>query len=217
MALPIINVFLELFKEDGSCPYPDHYIVTIMRHKSILEAHHLERTLKGEGEGQEEGQGEGEEEGQGEGQDETRIDFNRKIIVSVMLMINQEFDAGFYSKKREPDEDQVRIEREVIVQSLAILKKPEYKSGIISDINLALSVNIDPQFFDTFSCIYQGYHPRIDYTKVTDITEENIEEIYTNISFVETLYKIGGDRTRNMSSIMTHAKDYLFCLYYFDR
>lgn len=206
MALPIINVFLELFKEDGSCPYPDHYIVTIMRHKSILEAQCLERTLKGEGQGQEEGQ-----------EDDTHIDFNRKIIVSVMLMINQEFDAGFYSKKREPDEDQVRIEREVIVQSLAILKKPEYKSGIISDINLALSVKIDPQFFDTFSCIYQGYHPRIDYTKVTDITEENVEEVYTNISFVETLYKIGGDRTRNISSIMTHAKDYLFCLYYFDR
>ena len=90
------------------------------------------------------------------------------------------------------DDIAAKIEKVIIIDSLKILKEDKYKEQKIIEIN------------DTYFSIYKS-----NLNKITEITDENVTDIYTNFNNVRNLLEV--------NECVKEIDDYLFCLYYFSK
>jgi len=114
------------------------------------------------------------------------------------------------------DDIAAKIEKDIIMDALRILKEDKYKNEKIVEINEIIA-KADPcakEIYELYFSIFErkyGYPANINTSKITEITDQNIEDIHTNFSNVKRLL----DPTESLNEKHKEIDDYLFCLYYF--
>ena len=106
------------------------------------------------------------------------------------------------------DANERKVERSIATKALATLKNPVYKIAKIAEINQILSREEIP-ILDAGHKTKYGYDAGINYSVLTELTEENTEEQYLNI------FRLRNLTTRD--ALLNEVYDYLFSLYYYDK
>jgi len=118
-----------------------------------------------------------------------------KQLLYILLMIYKEKTICKYISN---DLANSMIENDIITDALPILKEAKYKDQKIVEINE----------------INNGFSPDINsekMTEITEITEENVRQIYINFHNIKKILELTEGRNEKHKEI----DDYLFCLYYF--
>ena len=110
-----------------------------------------------------------------------------KQLLYMLLVIYSEKGKCRYHTN---DDIASKIEKVIIIDAIKILKEDKYKEQKIIEIN------------EMYFSIYKS-----NLNKITEITEENIKEIYINFNIVRKLLEVNDN--------LKEIDDYLFCLYYF--
>jgi len=104
------------------------------------------------------------------------------------------------------------LEKDINADIVKILKEDKYKDQKIVEINEIITSDIDELYFVAYEKQY-GYRPSINVDAVTEITNENVEDIYTNFCCVKRIM----EPTERLNKMHKQIEDYLFCLYYFNK
>jgi hypothetical protein len=100
------------------------------------------------------------------------------------------------------------LEKDINADIVKILKEDKYKNQKIVEINQIITSEIDEIYFVAYEKQY-GYRPSVNSGEIIEITNENVEDIYTNFQCVK--------RILNLNDKYKEIEDYLFCLYYFNK
>jgi hypothetical protein len=127
------------------------------------------------------------------------------------------------------DDIAAKIEKDIITDALKILKEDKYKDQKIIEINeliktvsvepCAKTVSVEPcakTIDKSYFLIYErkyGFPANINTNEITEITDENARDIYTNFNTIKKLLELTEDQNEKYKEI----EDYLFCLYYFSK
>ena len=102
------------------------------------------------------------------------------------------------------------LEKDINADIVKILKEDKYKDQKIVEINEIITKEIDEIYFVVYEKQY-GYRPSVNADAITEITNENVEDIYTNFQRVKRIQE------PNEKHKHKEIEDYLFCLYYFNK
>jgi hypothetical protein len=104
------------------------------------------------------------------------------------------------------------LEKDINADIIKILKEAKYKDQKIVEINEIITRDIDETYFEIYKSQY-GYRPSINADVVMEITNENVEQVYTNFHCVKRIL----EPTERLNEKHKEIEDYLFCLYYFNK
>lgn len=143
------------------------------------------------------------------------------ILNQLLYMLTTIYSEKEKCRFHTNDDIAEKIERVIIMDAVKILKEDKYKEQKIAEINeiLAKAVSAEPcemEIEDFYFLIYKnkyGIHANINVNKITEITEENIKDIYTNFNNVRKLL----EPTERLNENLKEIDDYLFCLYHFSK
>ena len=138
------------------------------------------------------------------------IEYDESILKQLLYML-----VTIYSEKEKcrfhtNDDIAAKIEKVIIPDAIKILKEDKYKEQKIVEINEICAKEIDEFYFIMYKNKY-GLPASINTNKITEITEENIKDIYTNFYNLRKLL----EPTERLNENLKEVDDYLFCLYYF--
>jgi hypothetical protein len=138
------------------------------------------------------------------------IEDEEPILNQLLYML-----VTIYSEKEKcrfhtNDDIAAKIEKVIIPDALKILKEDKYKEQKIAEINEIWAKEIDEFYFIIYKNKH-GFQANINMNQITEITDENIKDIYTNFYNVRKLLEPTERQNENLKEI----DDYLFCLYYF--
>ena len=144
------------------------------------------------------------------------IQDDEPILTQLLYMLLTIYSEKEKCRFHTNDDIAAKIERVIILDALKILKEDNYKEQKIVEINeiCAKAVSAEPwakEIDEFYFLLYKNKHgiqANINNKKITEITEENINDIYTNFY---NLRKLLDCKNENLKEI----NDYLFCLYYF--
>lgn len=105
-----------------------------------------------------------------------------------------------------------RLEKDINADAIKILKEDKYKDQKIVEINEIITREIEESDFAAYDKQY-GYRPSININAITEITNENVEQVYTNFHCVKSILVPRDTFDEKYKEI----EDYLFCLYYFNK
>jgi hypothetical protein len=130
----------------------------------------------------------------------------KQLLYMLVTIYSEKEKCRFHTN----DDIAEKIERVIIPAALKILKEDNYKEQKIVEINEICAKEIDEFYF----LIYKnknGFPANINMNQITEITEENIKDIYTNFYNLRKLL----EPTERLNENLKEIDDYLFCLYYF--
>jgi hypothetical protein len=130
----------------------------------------------------------------------------KQLLYMLVTIYSEKEKCRFHTN----DDIAEKIERVIIQDALKILKENKYKEQKIVEINEILIKEIDEFYFLIYKNKY-GLTANINVNKITEITEENIKDIYTNFYNLRKLL----EPTERLNENLKEIDDYLFCLYYF--
>jgi hypothetical protein len=130
----------------------------------------------------------------------------KQLLYMLVTIYSEKEKCRFHTN----DDIAAKIERVIIQDALKILKENNYKEQKIVEINKILIKEIDEFYFLIYKNKY-GLTANINVNKITEITEENIKDIYTNFYNLRKLL----EPTERLNENLKEIDDYLFCLYYF--
>ena len=134
------------------------------------------------------------------------------ILQQLLYMLTTIYSEKEKCRFHTNDDIAAKIEIEIIIEALKILKEDKYKEQKIVEINEILTKEIDEFYF----IIYKkknGFPANINTNKITEITDENIKDVYVNFYNVRKLL----EPTERLNENLKQIDDYLFCLYYFSK
>jgi len=108
------------------------------------------------------------------------------------------------------DANERTVERSIATKGLVILKNSVHKIAKIAEINQVLSMEDIPGLVAKHKKSY-GYDACIYCDTVAEITEDNVEGMYSNI------FRLFNLREPRDNGRLKEVHDYLFCLYYYDK
>jgi len=130
----------------------------------------------------------------------------KQLLYMLVTIYSEKEKCRFHTN----DDIAEKIERVIIPDALKILKEDKYKEQKIVEINEILAKEIDEFYFIIYKKKY-GLPANININQITEITEENIKDIYTNFYNLRKLL----EPTERLNENLKELDDYLFCLYYF--
>jgi hypothetical protein len=132
----------------------------------------------------------------------------QQLLYMLVTIYSEKEKCRFHTN----DDIAAKIEKTIITDALKILKEDKYKQQNIVEINKILTKEIDEFYF----IIYKnknGFPANVNTNKITEITDENINDIYTNFYNVRKLL----EPTERLNEKHKEIDDYLFSLYYFSK
>jgi hypothetical protein len=164
-------------------------------------------------------------------EDETIL---KQLLYMLLVIYSEKEKCRFHTN----DDIAAKIEKDIITDALKILKEDKYKDQKIIEINeLAKTVSVEPcaktvsvepcaktvsvepcakTIDKSYFLIYErkyGFPANINTNEITEITDENARDIYTNFNTIKKLLELTEDQNEKYKEIY----DYLFCLYYFSK
>ena len=103
------------------------------------------------------------------------------------------------------------LEKDINADAIKILKEDKYKDQKIVEINEIITREIDESDFVAYEKQY-GYRLSINMDAITEITNENVEQVYTNFHCVKSILI----PMQRLNEKYKEIEDYLFCLYSID-
>ena len=129
-----------------------------------------------------------------------------QLLYILLTIYSEQTKCRFHTN----DDKAEKIEKIIIMDAVKILKEEKYKKQKIVEINEILINKIDDKYFSIYKNKY-GLPANINADKITEITDKNVKDIYTNFNNIRKLLEPIEHLNHNLKEI----DDYLFCLYYF--
>jgi hypothetical protein len=146
-------------------------------------------------------------------EDETIL---KQLLYMLLVIYSEKEKCRFHTN----DDIAAKIEKDIITDALKILKEDKYKDQKIAEINeIIKTVSVEPcakTIDKSYFLIYErkyGFPANINTNEITEITDENARDIYTNFNTIKKLLELTEDQNEKYKEI----EDYLFCLYYFSK
>ena len=130
-----------------------------------------------------------------------------KQLLFILMIIYEERTKCRYHTN---DKIAATIEKEIIPDAIIILKEDKYIEQKIVEINEIVTSEIDEDYFAVFKSTC-GFDMIVNHEAITEITDENVRDIYTNFHNIRKLLEL----TDSFNEKHKEIDDYLFCLYYF--
>jgi len=130
----------------------------------------------------------------------------KQLLYMLLTIYSEKEKCRFHTN----DDIAEKIERVIIPNALKILKEDKYKEQKIEEINKIIAKEIEEFYFLIYKNKY-GLPANINVNQITEITQENIKDIYTNFNNLRKLL----EPTERLNENLKEIDDYLFCLYYF--
>ena len=129
-----------------------------------------------------------------------------KQLLYMMIVIYTEKGKTRYHSN---DEIASHLEKDINADAITILKEDKYKNEKIVEINKIITREIDESNFVAHEKQY-GYRMSVTSDAISEITNENVEQVYTNFHCVTRIL----EPTERLNKKYKEIEDYLFCLYY---
>lgn len=142
-------------------------------------------------------------------EDETNDSTILKQLIYMLLVIYSEKEKCRFHTN---DDIAAKIEKVIVADAIKILKEDKYKQQKIVEINEIVTNKKDNFYFYIYKNKY-GIPANINTDKITEITDENVKDIYINLNIVKKLL----EPTERLNENLKQIDDYLFCLYYFTK
>jgi hypothetical protein len=126
-------------------------------------------------------------------------DDNETILNQLLYMLLTIYSEREKCRFHTNDDIAAKIEKVIIIDAIKILKEDKYKEQKIIEINEIVA--------NTVSIYKSNYRLPANINTITEITDENINDIHTNFNNVRKLLEVNEKHKE--------IDDYLFCLYYF--
>jgi hypothetical protein len=134
----------------------------------------------------------------------------KQLLYMIMVIYTEKTKTRYHTN----DDIAAKIEKDIFEDAIKILKEDKYKDQKIVEINEIITREIDETNFAAYEKRY-GYRPSININAIIEITDENVEQVYTNFYSVKSILV---PRNRlNDNDKYKEIEDYLFCLYYFNK
>jgi hypothetical protein len=130
-------------------------------------------------------------------------------LLYILLVIYSEKEKCRYHTN---DDIAAKIEKDIILDAVKILKEDKYKEQKIVEINEICAKEIDEFYFIIYKSKY-GFPANMNMNQITEITDENVKDIYINFNNLRKLL----EPTEKQNESLKEIDDYLFCLYYFSK
>jgi len=142
------------------------------------------------------------------------MDIVKQLLYMLSIIYTEKEKCRFHTN----DDIAAKIEKVILIDALKILKEEKHKEQKIAEINEVLTSALEPSALEPCAkaldeTIFKnkyGFPITIDTNEITEITNENVKDIYTNFSNVRKLLDFKNDNYKE-------TEDYLFCLYYFSK
>ena len=134
----------------------------------------------------------------------------KQLLYMMMVIYTEKTKTRYHTN----DDIAAKIEKDIFEDAIKILKEDKYKDQKIVEINEIITREIDETDFAAYEKRY-GYRMSININAIIEITDENVEQVYTNFYSVKSILV---PRNRlNDNDKYKEIEDYLFCLYYFNK
>ena len=117
------------------------------------------------------------------------IDIVKQLLYMLSIIYTEKEKCRFHTN----DDIAAKIEKVILIDALKILKEEKHKEQKIAEINEVLTKvlepcegSIDETLFSKFKSKY-GFTVTVDTNEITEITNENVKDIYTNFSNIRKL------------------------------
>ena len=152
--------------------------------------------------------------------DLNEADISEQLLFILMIIFIEKTKTRYHSN----DIVALEYEKIIIVNALTILRQDNYKQQRVAEINKLLT---DKTYEDYFSLHEKkfGYKTSINLELITDFTDDNASNIYTNMNVIKKLFELNASVDENRFSqnyvktydvkMINQLYDYCFCLYYF--
>ena len=129
----------------------------------------------------------------------------KQLLYMMMVIYTEKGKTRYHSN----DEIASHLEKDINADAITILKEDKYKEQKIVEINKIITMEIDESYFVAHEKQY-GYRMSITSDAVSEITDENVEQVYTNFHGVTRIL----EPMERLKEKYKEIEDYLFCLYY---
>ena len=129
----------------------------------------------------------------------------KQLLYMMMVIYAEKGKTRYHSN----DEIASHLEKDINANAITILKEDKYKEQKIVEINKIITREIDESYFVAHEKRY-GYRMSVNADAVTEITNENVEQVYTNFHCVTRIL----EPMERLKEKYKEIEDYLFCLYY---
>lgn len=128
----------------------------------------------------------------------------KQLLYMLLVIYSEKEKCRFHTN----DDIAEKIEKAIVTDAIKILKEDKYKKQKIEEINKIITSEIDEFYFYIYKNKY-GLPANINTDKITEITDNNVKDIYINFNTVRKLLEV--------NEKLKEIDDYLFCLYYFTK
>ena len=152
--------------------------------------------------------------------DLNEADISEQLLFILMIIFFEKTKTRYHSN----DIVALEYEKIIIVNALTILRQDNYKQQRVAEINKLLTDKTYETYLSLFEKTYE-YKTYIDLELITDFTDDNVSNIYTNMNVIKKLFELNASVDENRFSqnyvktydvkMINQLYDYCFCLYYF--
>ena len=132
----------------------------------------------------------------------------QQLLYMMMMIYSEKGKTRYHSN----DEIAGNLERDIYVDIIKILKEDKYMGQKIVEINEIVTTEI-PEIYFVIHEKHYGYRMNVNTDAITEITDENVEQVYTNFHCVKIIL----EPSKRLNEKYKEIEDYLFCLYYFNK
>ena len=129
----------------------------------------------------------------------------KQLLYMMMVIYAEKRKTRYHSN----DEIASLLEKDINADAIKILKEDKYKEPKIVEINEIITREIDESKFVAHEKQY-GYRMSVNSDAISEITNENVEYVYTNFHCITIILK----PMERLKEKYKEIEDYLFCLYY---
>ena len=140
--------------------------------------------------------------------DATDTTILNQLLYMLMVIYSEKTKTRYHAN----DNVAAKIEEQIFADGIEILKKDQYKDEKILEINEIITKEIDKSNLSIYEKTF-GYIVTTSHDEIIDITNENVEDVYTNFHNIKRLL----EPTERFNVKHKQIDDYLFCLYYFNK
>ena len=140
--------------------------------------------------------------------DATDTTILNQLLYMLMVIYTEKTKTRYHTN----DNVAAKIEKQIIADGIEILKEVQYKDEKILEINEIITKEIDESNLSIYEKTF-GYIVTTSHDEIIDITNENVEDVYTNFHNIKRLL----EPTERFNVKHKQIDDYLFCLYYFNK
>jgi hypothetical protein len=134
------------------------------------------------------------------------------ILNQLLFMLSVIYTEKTKTRYHSNDKIAAKIEEQIFAEGIEILKEVQYKDEKILEINEIITKKIDESNLSIYEKTF-GYIVTTSHDEIIDITNENVEDVYTNFHNIKRLL----EPTERFNIKHKQIDDYLFSLYYFNK